>query len=54
MKAYDFALLDQHGVQHRLSEYEGKVIFLNFGQPGAHPVQQELPDVEQLYQGRMI
>jgi len=49
VKAYDFALLDQHGVQHRLSEYEGKVIFLNFWATWCPPCQQELPDVEQLY-----
>ena len=30
IKAYDFTLTDQRGEKHKLSDYEGKVIFLNF------------------------
>ena len=33
--AYDFELTDQYGESHRLSDYKGKVIFLNFWGPGA-------------------
>ncbi len=49
VKAYDFTLQDQHGEKHRLSDYEGKVVFLNFWATWCPPCQQELPDVEQLY-----
>ncbi|NLA71332.1 MAG: TlpA family protein disulfide reductase [Clostridiaceae bacterium] len=49
IKAYDFTLQDQFGIEHTLSEYEGKVIFLNFWATWCPPCKVELPDIEGLY-----
>ncbi len=48
-KAFDFTLTDQYGNEHSLSEYEGKVIFLNFWATWCPPCQKEMPDIEELY-----
>lgn len=34
IKSIDFTLTDQYGKTHKLSDYEGKVVFLNFGLHG--------------------
>ncbi len=47
--AFDFTLTDQYGVQHTLSDYKGKVVFLNFWATWCPPCQKEMPDIEQLY-----
>ena len=47
--AYDFTLVDQYGETHTLSDYKGKVIFLNFWATWCPPCKQELPDIEALY-----
>jgi cytochrome c-type biogenesis protein len=49
VKAYDFTLTDQYGVEHQLSDYEGQVIFLNFWATWCPPCKEEMPDIEQLY-----
>lgn len=49
VKAYDFRLPDQKGDMHTLSDYEGKVVFLNFWATWCPPCKKELPDVEALY-----
>jgi cytochrome c-type biogenesis protein len=48
--AYDFTLLDQFGNEHTLSDYKGKVVFLNFWATWCPPCKEEMPDIEELYQ----
>jgi len=45
----DFSLFDQYGNKHNLSEYKGKVVFLNFWATWCPPCNKELPDIEALY-----
>jgi len=47
---YDFTLVDQYGTEHTLSDYKGKVVFLNFWATWCPPCKKELPDIEALYQ----
>lgn len=47
--ASDFTLLDQYGIQHQLSEYKGKVVFLNFWATWCSPCNIEMPYIEELY-----
>lgn len=46
----DFTLTDQYGEAHTLSEYEGKVIFLNFWATGCPPCQKEIPHIIDLFE----
>ena len=48
--AYDFELYDQFGETHRLSDYEGKAIFLNFWATWCPPCKAEMPDIQELYE----
>ncbi|MDL2253933.1 redoxin domain-containing protein [Ruminococcaceae bacterium OttesenSCG-928-I18] len=48
--APDFTLVDQYGVEHTLSEYKGKVIFLNFWATWCPPCRGEMPDIQALYE----
>lgn len=45
----DFTLTDQYGVDHTLSDYRGKVVFLNFWATWCPPCIKEMPDIEKLY-----
>lgn len=47
--APDFTLLDQFGNEHTLSQYKGKVIFLNFWATWCPPCRGEMPDIQGLY-----
>ena len=42
-------LVDQHGVEHSLSDYRGKTVFLNFFATWCGPCKREIPDIERLY-----
>jgi len=49
IKAPDFTLVDQYGQTHTLSEYEGKVVFLNFWATWCPPCRSEMPHIEEIY-----
>ena len=46
----DLELTDQFGNTHTLSDYKGKVIFLNFWATWCGPCRNELPDIQKLYE----
>ena len=48
----DVRLVDQHGVEHSLSDYRGKTVFLNFFATWCGPCKREIPDIEHLYRDR--
>ena len=48
--APDFTLTDQNGVAHTLSDYKGKVVFLNFWATWCPPCKAEMPDIQKLYE----
>ena len=48
--AIDFTLVDQYGNEHTLSDYKGKVVFLNFWATWCPPCRKEMPDIEAMYQ----
>lgn len=47
--AIDFELYDQYGNLHRLSDYRGKVVFLNFWATWCPPCVGEMPYIEEIY-----
>lgn len=48
----DMSVVDQNGVAHKLSDYRGKTVFLNFFATWCGPCQKEIPDIEKLYKDR--
>ena len=49
-RAYEFELSDQFGNVHRLDDYKGKVIFLNFWATWCGPCRNEMPEIQKLYE----
>ena len=49
-QAPDFSIKDQSGKQIKLSDYRGKVVFLNIWGTWCLPCIQEMPEMETLYQ----
>ena len=49
MEAIDFTLTDQYGNTHKLSDYKGKTVFLNFWATWCPPCRMEMPHIEELY-----
>lgn len=47
--APDFSLIDQYGNTHKLSDYKGKVVFLNFWATWCPPCVKEMPHIEAIY-----
>lgn len=47
--APDFTLVDQYGVTHTLSDYQGKVVFINFWTTWCTYCKQEMPEIEEIY-----
>jgi peroxiredoxin len=50
MAAPDFTLPDMAGKNQRLSDYRGKVVFLNFWATWCPPCREEMPSMERLHQ----
>ena len=48
-KASDFTLTDLNGNEVSLSDYEGKVVLLNFWATWCSPCRAEIPDIDKLY-----
>lgn len=48
--ALDFELKDQYGNTHKLSDYEGRMLFLNFWGTWCPPCRAELPEIQDLYE----
>lgn len=48
--APEFELKDQYGQVHKLSDYKGKTILLNFWATWCPPCRAELPDIQKIYE----
>ena len=49
IEAVEFTLYDQYGKEHKLSDYKGKTVFLNFWATWCPPCKEEMPYIEELY-----
>ncbi len=49
-QAPDFTLIDQYGETHTLSDYRGKIVFLNFWATWCPPCCAELPYIQAIYE----
>ncbi len=47
--APDFTLTDQYGNTHTLSDYKGKIVYINFWATWCPPCNMEMPDIESFY-----
>ena len=50
LPAIDFQLEDQYGQTHKLSDYKGRVVFLNFWATWCPPCREEMPYIQNLYE----
>uniref|UniRef100_UPI0025D9904D redoxin domain-containing protein n=1 Tax=Butyrivibrio sp. TaxID=28121 RepID=UPI0025D9904D len=50
LPAPEFTLTDQYGVSHSLSDYRGKIVFLNFWATWCPPCRAEMPYIQELYE----
>ncbi|MFC1571629.1 TlpA disulfide reductase family protein [Candidatus Margulisiibacteriota bacterium] len=48
--AADFTLEDLNGSAHTLSDYQGKIVFLNFWATWCPPCRTEMPSMQKMYQ----
>ncbi len=46
----DFTLTDQYGNTHKLSDYKGKTVVLNFWATWCPPCKAEMPDIQNVYE----
>ncbi|MBQ2453473.1 MAG: redoxin domain-containing protein [Lachnospiraceae bacterium] len=51
--APDITLTDQYGNTHTLSDYKGKVVFLNFWATWCPPCRKEMPYIQEIYEETM-
>lgn len=51
--APDITLTDQYGNTHNLSDYRGKVVFLNFWATWCPPCREEMPYIQEIYEETM-
>lgn len=49
-KAFDFTLTDREGNEVSLSDYEGKVVFMNFWASWCPPCKEEMPFIQSTYE----
>ncbi len=49
VESIDFTLYDQYGKEHKLSDYKGKTVFLNFWATWCPPCKSEMPHIEEIY-----
>lgn len=50
MPAPDFELTDQYGNTHKLSDYKGKTVLINFWATWCPPCRAELPDIQEAFE----
>ncbi len=50
LPAPEFTLVDQYGKTHSISDYKGKVVFLNFWATWCPPCRAEMPYIQELYE----